>query len=486
MSYATYVRNTLPPASRPDEASRRSAARPLTVDRSGDVFRREAERAADESASGTLKNQWSLANISLDAPLQRTCLGRATGGANGDCGCERCETTKNSPVQMKLILSQPGDACEIEADRMAESIVYDGTSYGSIKAAAGLQRQTETTELDGAASEEQDEQTANGLESDETGRPKRHSDATPSRISAWKRPVGAGQPLPTQTRAFMESRFGRDFSHVRIHSDCSASVSAAQLKAFAYTVGSDIYFASGRFQPDHTEGRKLLAHELTHVVQQGGCGEIETIQRKKGPNCGPSKCDGHCAPSAGPAHTPICGNEACPTSGASSSANFIRHLDVNLTTQMVEAEMGDTKHATGLVGPFLSSPSPSKTPKGLHTVDIKCTACHTNQHGAGMGWFTSFKNGLEFGFHDSQTVAVGTHSHGCVRVPCDRAQWIHDNTASGVTTVCVHAGGKKGSSDWGCHHPRPTISGPAGGASDIGQMGDFPIEPTGDRDTAVA
>jgi hypothetical protein len=58
-----------------------------------------------------------------------------------------------------------------------------------------------------------------------------------------------------------------------------------------------------------------------------------------------------------------------------------------------------------------------------------------------MGWFTSFHNKYEYGFHNSQKVAIGEKSAGCVRVaPCDKAKWIHDNTASGITTVCVHTG----------------------------------------------
>jgi hypothetical protein len=79
---------------------------------------------------------------------------------------------------------------------------------------------------------------------------------------------GGGQPLDVDTRREMESRFGQDFSHVRIHTDEAAHESARSLNAQAYTVGSDIVFQHDRYDPSSADGRHTLAHELTHVVQQ--------------------------------------------------------------------------------------------------------------------------------------------------------------------------------------------------------------------------
>jgi len=78
-----------------------------------------------------------------------------------------------------------------------------------------------------------------------------------------------GRPLDRETRSFMEPRFGRDFSSVRIHTDTRAADSARTVDALAYTVGPDVVFAPGRYQPASQEGQRLLAHELAHVVQQG-------------------------------------------------------------------------------------------------------------------------------------------------------------------------------------------------------------------------
>lgn len=79
-----------------------------------------------------------------------------------------------------------------------------------------------------------------------------------------------GRPLDPGTRQFMESRFGHDFSQVRIHTDSHAADSAREINAQAYTAGNDIAFAPGKYQPDSHAGQHLLAHELAHTVQQGG------------------------------------------------------------------------------------------------------------------------------------------------------------------------------------------------------------------------
>jgi hypothetical protein len=103
-----------------------------------------------------------------------------------------------------------------------------------------------------------------------------HQKATGEAASEFAPPIvhqvlgASGAPLDAQTRAFMEPRFGQDLGAVRVHTDAMAAQSAAAVNAQAYTVGRDIVFASGRHAPHSGEGRALLAHELAHVVQQGG------------------------------------------------------------------------------------------------------------------------------------------------------------------------------------------------------------------------
>jgi hypothetical protein len=79
-----------------------------------------------------------------------------------------------------------------------------------------------------------------------------------------------GRPLEAATRAFMEPRFDHDFSQVRIHTGALAAESARSVNALAYTIGNDVVFGEGKYAPAVESGRKLLAHELAHVVQQGG------------------------------------------------------------------------------------------------------------------------------------------------------------------------------------------------------------------------
>lgn len=81
---------------------------------------------------------------------------------------------------------------------------------------------------------------------------------------------GNGRPLPSASRGFFEPRFGADFSGVRVHTDGRAASAARQLRARAFTVGRDVFFGEGQYRPESAGGRRLMAHELTHVVQQGG------------------------------------------------------------------------------------------------------------------------------------------------------------------------------------------------------------------------
>ena len=89
-----------------------------------------------------------------------------------------------------------------------------------------------------------------------------------------------GQPLDTGTRAFMEQRFGHDFSQVRVHTDARAAKSARAVNSLAYTVGRDVVFGDGHYEPRTYEGRKLLAHELTHVIQQNTSVSMQNLPDK--------------------------------------------------------------------------------------------------------------------------------------------------------------------------------------------------------------
>jgi hypothetical protein len=101
----------------------------------------------------------------------------------------------------------------------------------------------------------------------------------PQAVAAGRyRTSGGGQPLAAATRAFFEEQFEYDFGHVRIHTGEKADQAAQEAHALAYTTGANIVFGKDQYRPDTTTGKKLIAHELTHVIQQAAHG-APVIQR---------------------------------------------------------------------------------------------------------------------------------------------------------------------------------------------------------------
>ncbi|GEM_PF-2470663 len=185
--------------------------------------------------------------------------------------------------QAKLTVNTPGDVYEQEADRVADQVVQmpaaapgatntaNNASFFSPSARA-VQRK--------CANCEHEEKEKQGIQRKEGGA----TSASPTAVGSISDmsgkaapPVvndvlssGAGQPMEGDTRQFMESRFGKNFSQVCIHTDNRAAESASAIQARAYTSGRDVVFGSGQYEPSSESGKRLLAHELVHVVQQGG------------------------------------------------------------------------------------------------------------------------------------------------------------------------------------------------------------------------
>lgn len=144
-------------------------------------------------------------------------------------------------IQRNLMVNQPGDRYEQEAERIAAAVAEGGDSILTApEAGRFVQRQVD------------------GIE---------RGDNAPSIVDQTLR--RSGQPLDGATRSFMEQRLGHDFSRVRVHSDDQAATSAHAIGARAYTHGSNIVFGAGQYAPETAGGQRLIAHELTHVVQQG-------------------------------------------------------------------------------------------------------------------------------------------------------------------------------------------------------------------------
>ena len=178
---------------------------------------------------------------------------------------------KSGIIQAKLKIGKPNDIYEQEADRVAEQVISSSWSIVNNQKEEGeIQRQTEEEKR----KREEEEETIQ-LKKMQGNIPEVTPDLE-SRIRALR---GSGQPLPKSIRTFFESRFGYDFSHVRIHTDPEAAKLARALNAEAFTYGRDIYFGEGRYNPNTLTGKRLLAHELAHVVQQGNT-NFPTLQWK--------------------------------------------------------------------------------------------------------------------------------------------------------------------------------------------------------------
>lgn len=206
-------------------------------------------------------------------PIRRRATSCACGGS-----CPRC----SSPS--KLEVGAPGDDFEREAEKMADRVMRMPSPAG----AAGR-----------------------------TSGPKTQGQVSKAPASVRAVASSPGQPLAADTRAFFEPRFGWDFSSVRVHADRPADESARAVNAVAYTVGRDIVFAAGQFSPGTREGQQLLAHELTHVVQQSSGSPRVQRQGAPAPPCPASVA---LSSRARPVHVPSCGTTPVTASRSPASA----------------------------------------------------------------------------------------------------------------------------------------------------------------------
>lgn len=196
--------------------------------------------------------------LSRGSILQRKC---ACGNAVGSSGtCTTCQEKGGMAlpgnIQTKLTINQPGDRYEQEADRIAEQVMR--------KPDSSLQHQVEPE-----VKEEKEIIQTKAIAQQDT-----------SQVPPIVHEVlnSSGQHLDPETRTFMESHFGHDFNQVRVHTNAKAAESARTVNALAYTVRNNIVFNSGQYRPETEAGKKLLAHELTHTIQQGVSQSV--VQRK--------------------------------------------------------------------------------------------------------------------------------------------------------------------------------------------------------------
>ncbi len=181
-------------------------------------------------------------------------------------------------IQPKLRIGAVDDPLEQEADQVAEKVMRAGageiaTTASSVRISRKCACEEEAETQDAtqvrrkcASCEKEDEEGALQRKPD-TPVPLAHrNDEAPAPVHEVLR--SPGQPLDAGVRSFFEPRLGFDLSRVRIHADSAAAASARSVDALAYTAGADIAFAAGHYHPETDRGRRLIAHELAHVVQQ--------------------------------------------------------------------------------------------------------------------------------------------------------------------------------------------------------------------------
>ena len=183
---------------------------------------------------------------------------------------------KSGTLKAKLKISHPGDRYEQEADRVADAVMQMPEPTAASGVSPHIQRACPTCEEDELRRqpiEEEEELQRQPVEEEEEELQAKAtsgnvSEVNPNLESHIHSLKGGGQPLSDNDRAFFEPRFGYDFSKVRLHTDAKAADVARGVNARAFTLGKNVVFGDGNFAPETSSGKLLLAHELTHVVQQ--------------------------------------------------------------------------------------------------------------------------------------------------------------------------------------------------------------------------
>jgi hypothetical protein len=232
-------------------------------------------------------------------------------------------------IRAKLVVGQANDPLEQEADRVADQVTrMAGPDLSTLGASPQVARKC-------AACEE--EKKAQKLPVKPGGSAEAATTEVPPIVDEVLR--SSGKPLDAATRAFIEPRLGQDFSQVRVHDNAEAAESAHALNARAYTVGRDIVFGAGQYQPRDASGLPLLAHELVHVAQQNST-SVPSVQRA--PCRSPAQCSAPSPGSPGQFSVDEAGEEAAAQVGPDPCQNKPRHKDraTNLEALALGAGLG--------------------------------------------------------------------------------------------------------------------------------------------------
>ena len=265
-------------------------------------------------------------------------------------------------LQTKLAINQPGDVYEQEADRVADAVMQmpeparPQAPIGQTASRLSLQRKCacggSNTECANCREERE------GTLQRAAAQPGAPEEAPPIVHEVLRSP---GQPLDAATLDFMEARFGRDFGHVRVHAGSRAAESARSVGALAYSVGENIVFNGAGYSPGTESGRRLLAHELTHVLHQRS--SLPIIQRQ------PAK------PADAEQRAIEVEARACVSKDEQGALETLDNLDMrdllNVTAKLFDNYQADKGCAFGTLNAdlFLTPPTP-ETKEATKNVDV--------------------------------------------------------------------------------------------------------------------
>ena len=217
-----------------------------------------SDRSSQFSLRGNLPNKLSSHN-GLQQSLGNQAVGRLL------------QTTE---IQTKLKIGKPNDLFEKEADRIADSFIYNNLNTSETKDEQTVNRNAESKVQRMCAECEEEELLLQRKTNDDS-----HSTVNLSTAQNIQTLQTGGQAIANDIRRPYEAHFGRDFRQVRIHTGKMAEQASNSINAKAYTLGHHIVFADNQYQPQQEQGQHLIAHELAHVVQQSNLGMVNHLQR---------------------------------------------------------------------------------------------------------------------------------------------------------------------------------------------------------------
>lgn len=335
-------------------------------------------------------------------------------------------------IQKKLSIGSSNDTLETEADTVADKIMSGAESLPNTAHTGSL------VQKKCAACEEEEKLQKKPIAESITPLIQRssvkdsESAPAPSHIeNQIGNSQGHGSIMDSETKSFMENGFGTDFSGVNIHTGSEAVQMSRELNAQAFTVGNDIYFNEGKYSPGTNEGKHLLAHELTHTVQQSG-GVNRKIQR-------------------------LCGHRSVDRTVSGFPNTYISHIDVNITNpasvRLTWSGTGGSSQPTGPLNATIGKGTGGVncddtavsntygsdcTPKGSFTIERQ--ACS-------LGAYPAAKNASYIGngtpemerrgvaFHYWRDRPDCPDSHGCIRMNTEDSEFIFDNVISKQTAT---------------------------------------------------